>query len=418
MPAMNGLHEQVIEFAQPREGNYRFISARFRIWIPPVARLRGLVIHQHGCGRNGIDIADDLHWRDFAGRWDCALLGTHYRHDVENCHDWNQPQRGSEAAMLQALSTFAGRSGHAELVDLPWVLWGHSGGAAWCCSMLGRHHQRIVGAFCRSAPWIGDRITSALPDVPVMLAYGAAERQGNDLFRGIVKENDAQFARLRREGMLLSLSVDPIASHDTRWSRLLAMPFLHCCMGQRLSDQPGDPLKPVDASAAWVGDTQSLEICPADQFAGDRLTAAWLPDETVARAWQEFGRTGWVTDTTAPPVPTDLLADVDYSDGLVTGINLRWRCAPDAQTGIKSFVIYRDGRRIGSYQGPATPHNPDGHFQGLDYGDEPTPARPKMTFTDPAPRANAEQQYQVAMVNWQGLESALSEPLLVSTRTE
>jgi hypothetical protein len=71
---------------------------------------------------------------------------------------------------------------------------------------------------------------------------------------------------------------------------------------------------------------------------------------------------------------------------------------------------------IGEYRGPATNHNPQGRFQGLDYGDEPTPARPQMTFTDPHPAPDTDHRYQVSMINWQGLESPPSEPLLVPTR--
>ena len=32
-----------------------FARAAFRIWIPEdVERLRGIILHQHGCGRNGL----------------------------------------------------------------------------------------------------------------------------------------------------------------------------------------------------------------------------------------------------------------------------------------------------------------------------------------------------------------------------
>jgi len=49
------------------------------LWVPAgVTRLRGVIVHQHGAGRNaaehGATAAYDLHWQALAKKWDCALL--------------------------------------------------------------------------------------------------------------------------------------------------------------------------------------------------------------------------------------------------------------------------------------------------------------------------------------------------------
>lgn len=86
------------------EGEAKYKEANFALWVlEGVDALRGVIVHQHGCGE-----------------------------PVETaCNDWWFPENGSEAAFLQALARFAEQSGHEELARVPWVLWGHSGTAKW-----------------------------------------------------------------------------------------------------------------------------------------------------------------------------------------------------------------------------------------------------------------------------------------------
>ena len=85
----------------------------FRAWIPDgVGRLRGLIVHQHGCGKGacqgGETAADDLHWQALAAKWGCALLGPSYhQEDGQNCRLWCDPRNGSRTRFLQALDDLA-----------------------------------------------------------------------------------------------------------------------------------------------------------------------------------------------------------------------------------------------------------------------------------------------------------------------
>src|SRR5260370_38209848 len=56
------------------------VGVTYILWIPEgVTRLRGVIVHQHGAGRNaaqhGATAAYDLHWQALAKKWDCARLG-------------------------------------------------------------------------------------------------------------------------------------------------------------------------------------------------------------------------------------------------------------------------------------------------------------------------------------------------------
>ena len=56
---------------------------QYTIWIPEgVKKLKGVVVHQHGCGegscKSGLTGAWDLHWQALAQKHDCALLSPTY----------------------------------------------------------------------------------------------------------------------------------------------------------------------------------------------------------------------------------------------------------------------------------------------------------------------------------------------------
>src|SRR5262249_36941953 len=95
------------------------LAVTYTLWVPDGApEPRGLIIHQHGCGRGanlaGITTASDLHWQALAQKWDCALLGPYYQQTAEDggdCELWWDPRNGSQRALLNAIERFATQSG-------------------------------------------------------------------------------------------------------------------------------------------------------------------------------------------------------------------------------------------------------------------------------------------------------------------
>jgi pimeloyl-ACP methyl ester carboxylesterase len=401
--------DNIFEFRMEPGPDDLFAKAAFRIWIPEgVEQLRGIIVHQHGCGRNGMLMPWDHHWRALARKWDCALMGTHFL-QADSCASWHNPLNGSERAFYTALDKFAEQSSHPELKTVPWALWGHSGGAFWVSHMLQLQPERIIAVMARSG---GHHVSN--PEsfkVPVLFNYGHGERPR---LNGLTYYPDG-----REQNAPWLIAPDPVTGHECGNSRLLAIPFFDVCFGLRLPAEEQKALRRVDMEDSWLGDPGSFEITKLAGFQGEPLTMVWLPDGNFARIWQEYVKTGWVTDSTPPGAPYKL----SYEFIGKRTLQILWEAEADLESGIKQFYLYRNGKQIKKYVG----FNDDyvkKNFQYGNYGDEPGPEvlyenvdkwiPTKMEFVDYRLHPDSTYTYRIRMENWSGLQSEFSEPLVIS----
>ena len=141
----------------------------------------------------------------------------------------------------------------------------------------------------------------------------------------------------------------------------------------------GATLRNMDTTKAWLGDTAKRIVAPVAAFKGDKYAACWFPNQTLAEKWVEYMATGTVTDKTPPPAPHDLSAT--YADHRVT---LKWKASPDLESGLKTFIIYRDGQELQTqnYTTRKRIRQKPG-YQVWNNGDNPAPIpAPEMVFTD------------------------------------
>ena len=388
---------------------------QYTVWVPEgVKTLRGVIVHQHGCGegscKSGQTGAFDLHWQALAKQHDCALLSPSYEQpDNADCQMWCDPRNGSDAAFQKALSDLGAASGHPELATVPWALWGHSGGGHWCGGMTLLHPERVAATWLRSGvpllelnpdrPTIKTHVISeGSLGVPIMCNPGTKEgvtvKEGR--FAGVWPSNEAFFAAMRLKGALIGVAVDPRSAHECGNQRYLAIPWLDACLSARLPQKSGDPLKPMPTEEAWLAELLANDALPAAEFKGNAERAVWLPNETIAKSWKQYVTDTSIADTTPPPAP---------SAPVVKGKELTWTAEADLESGLAHFLIERDGKVIATV--PEKGKNPFGRpiFQGLQYSDTPIAPLVPMHFSDQTAEAGKTHSYRIISVNTVGLES-------------
>jgi pimeloyl-ACP methyl ester carboxylesterase len=403
--------------ASTAEGELAF-PVTYTLWIPPTAKaLRGVVVHQHGCGegscKSGQTGAFDLHWQALAAKHNCALMSPTYEQpEKANCQLWCDPRNGSAVTFQKSLVDLGTQSNHPELATVPWALWGHSGGGHWSGGMVLLHPERVAAAWLRSGvPPVKSvegkpaaySVSDAACQVPVMCNLGTQEgvtvKDGR--FAGVWGGTLTFFRTVREQGGLVGIAVDPLTSHECGNQRYLAIPWLDACLAARLPAKPGTALRPMPKDEAWLApllenDVKGAVPVAATEFKEKIAESIWLPNTAMAQAWQQYVNDTAVPDTTPPPAPTDLQ---------VVGKELSWQAAADVESGLASFIIERDGKVLANV--PQQSKNPFGRplFQNLQYSD--TPARPlaEMRYTDTTAEAGKTYQYRVIAVNTVGLKS-------------
>lgn len=413
-PAADPPYYRVRYEASSKQGELIF-PVNYTIWIPEnVQTLRGVIVHQHGCGEgscsSGLTGAYDLHWQALAKKHGCALLAPSYEQPQQaNCQMWCDPRNGSGDAFQKCLVDLGSKSGHPELATVPWALWGHSGGGHWAGGMVLLYPQRVAAAWLRSGvpllkpnpdrPEINPHtIPDAALKVPVMCNPGTKEgvtvKDGR--FARVWPANEEFFYGMRGKGSLIGVAVDPLTAHECGNQRYFAIPWLDACLSLRLPESTGEPLKAMPTGSAWLASPTGFEAVPEEKFSGAPLKAAWFPSKSVAKTWTQYVKDTQVSDDTPPPAPTNLM---------VNGNVLTWDAEADLESGLAGFIIERDGEVLARV--PEQSKNRFGRpiFQNLQYSDTPTQPLVPMRFTDQQASPDTKHKYRVIAINTAGLKS-------------
>ena len=411
-PEVESPYYRVRYEASQKEGELIF-PVKYTLWIPPgVKTLRGLIVHQHGCGegscKSGLTGAWDLHWQALAKKHDCALMAPSYEQPQKaNCQMWCDPRNGSDAAFRKSLVDLAKLSGHPELTTVPWALWGHSGGGHWAGGMTMLHPEKVAAVWLRS----GVPLLEANPEratilpyknikpevfgVPIMCNPGTKEgvtvKEGK--FSKVWPANESFLIGMRKKRALIGVSIDPLSAHECGNQRYMAIAWLDDCLTLRLPNQSGAALKPMPKNDVWVAPFLAKKAVPLSDYKGDLSQVSWLHSQSIAKKWEQYVKDTAMSDNTPPPAPSHLK---------LNGQKLTWKADADLESGLSHFLIYRDGRLLGKVEGP---QNRFGRqlFQGLQYSDTPAFPLVKMEYTDTQPGKVS--SYKVVSVNTVGLES-------------
>jgi poly(3-hydroxybutyrate) depolymerase len=397
----------------PKQGSMNG-DANFYAWVPDsVPTLRCVIVHQHGCTReyDAPQMPTDVQWIQLAKKWNSVFVAPAHV-TGSNCGNWNDPSKGSDAVYIAFLDSLARRTSHPEIKTIPWALWGHSGGAGWVTSMTGKYPARVVATIAQAC-------AAEISNIPAALKVPILHHNGNK----DICYNDSYFANGRKKGALWAHAINPdpiwesaptaydpsMEGHAPHDLRMLCIPWLDICMTERLPKQAGAAeLNDMDTAIAWLGDTATRAIAPAASYSGNKLIACWFPNQTIAIKWKEYMIKGTIYDSTPPPAPYNLTGT--YANRQIA---LKWDCDADLESGIKTFIIYRNGAIAQTLQyNTTTLFTLAKGFQRWNDGDQPVPSpAPAMTFTDANLNDTATYVYQICCVNWSDVAGAKSEVL-------
>ena len=305
----------------PRDGD-RFQHAEFSCWIAEASKpVKAVIIHQHGCTNASPDkhppITSDWHWRALARKHDAALLVPMY-HVAKNCDEWNDPDSGSERALLAALDDFAQRSERPELKDARWVLWGHSGGSSWSSQMIVRHPGRVLAASFRGGchkqfgdPAFRARFGPVARDLPLLFVWGKRETVSTSSHFVSWEPMNAMFRELRSSGGKVCRVIDPRSEHGCDDSRLTSISFFDAVLSGK-----------------------------AEAMASNDSSESWMPNAAFAKLWREFSETG----TLRPIEPKLTAPELTVTRDAKGQARLTWRIVPEISGGLRALRVYRDGK--------------------------------------------------------------------------
>lgn len=327
-----------------RGASFPFDHADYGVFIPEgVSTIRGVLIHQHGCGMEqfGLTIPFDVQYQAFARKWHLAVVEPVLYGD---CHKWRDPESGSGPALLQALDEIGHLSGHSELNTAPWLLWGHSGGGYWALAMMKDYPERILAVFSYSPAFDPQwQFPAAAAKIPLLIRH-AGSNDGNQPEINCWGTALHVFSKLRKMNAPVSIAYTPGQNHNFSYVRYMAIPFYEAALSQRLPSRAFAEMKELDRTKAWLGDTVTFQLCKASAYTGSKEGLCWLPDSATAAKWKEYVTTGSVADQTPPPAPYDLqVRRVNDS------IEFAWKADADIESGIKRFNIYKDGVHVGLF---------------------------------------------------------------------
>lgn len=338
-------------------------AAEYGIYIPEGEdKLNAVLVLQHGCGmeRFGITRPYDLQYRAFARKWRLAIVETALYGD---CYVWKEPESGSAKALFDALSQAGSKTGHPELASAPLLLFGHSAGGYWTLGMLRDYPERILAAVCYSAafdPQWDYRDETAR--IPVLLRHAGAEDAPTALCEQTAKNS---FRKLRSMDAPASIAYNEGQNHNYSYMRYIAIPFYEAALKYRLPSDGEKSLGSIDRSKAWLGNPDTFEIFPEAGYEGDKSGLCLFPDGKTAGDWQEYVKTGTLSDKTPPEAPYDIKVSSNGNSSTVT-----WKAEADIESGIGKFLVYVNGTLAGTVP-------EEGEYQSFDLnGDNTYPVEP------------------------------------------
>ena len=260
-----------------------FERAAFRLWLPEdVETLEAVLVLVPGSNGDGRDQVETPFWQQLAARHQLALVGvylTDKRHEDMFIEHYIEVSEGSGQAFVDALTRLGEMAGHSELANAPLLLWGMSAGGEFNYEFALWKPERVIGFVVNKGGIYYSALASKKArQIPGLFFIGENDLAfRNDIIRGIYSIN-------RRARALWALVEEPDVAHEVARSREMAALFYQELIASRLPATP--TLRTLKLSDGFVCDPTSNHCTAATDAPEQRYPTAWLPTESLARAWR------------------------------------------------------------------------------------------------------------------------------------
>lgn len=272
-------------------------EVKYDLWIPGETKVvKGLVaISSHGSGKS---LFEDPELRKIAGELDLALfrfLG-------------NPVQRGfwPRSLLFDKLLDLGNETGHPELPNAPFFLYGHSNGTGFSALFTAAESDRGWGWISMRPGTTFQVFQPKASEVPGLVIFGEDDPF---LARPSVETNLDVVPMMRKQHKAVwNFAVEPHTGHGpTSKTWPLVFSFLKHSFAARVpadSDPSKGPVQLTGLDSAsglrgqnWnskTGGYQTLKVGTPDEFKDDTSGASWLLNADYAKDWQSFQQFGEV----------------------------------------------------------------------------------------------------------------------------
>ena len=279
--AATGLKAKTFNDSIPPGKNFN--KAVFRLWHSDHATtLRGILLLVPGSNTDGRGMADDTMWQNYAARFDFAVLACYYtdpHHEDPSIESYVNVKDGSGQALIDVLTLFSKKTGHAELASLPMACWGISAGGQFNYELVCWKPERIIAFVVNK----GGVYFSALASkearmVPGILFIGEQDIEfRNNIIMGIFSVN-------RRYGALWAVAVEPGRKHEIGNSISYTKKFFEVIIPMRLRSDGS--LISLNESSGFICDSKTNTCEPFSSWQKKEYPTSWLPDEEMTKVWR------------------------------------------------------------------------------------------------------------------------------------
>jgi hypothetical protein len=323
------------DYSEMDEGHEKAV----RLAIPTgMQSIRGLLVNTNAAGGDTRTRYTLPYLKAFAALHSLAFVGAR----AFDSHP------GSVTILEHALSRFVEQSGHAELANVPFVVYGFSAGGGFANRLLNTLPERVIASAPLSTAMRMEVPPGAL-DVPVCMFSGEQEERLNPLLTVTMQTQrplGAHFAWAMVEGQ----------GHREIDQATLAIPFLDHCIRLRYpldADPRRGPvaLKPLPLSSGWLADNSTwrsdlVKIAPCTAPDAQAATMSWLPDEDIAFIYRAYATFAPPLKLTSPPSGAAWI--------LNQGAGITITADDSAFPGWKQLALYNGAHKLAEItQGPA-----------------------------------------------------------------